>query len=103
MRNKTTRTDPIILSVLSSVHFRCPQSLHTIFLLSILSNGQVLRRYVPSWAGRNQFFLLQRIWMFVSGENAMSLVRRAVGLAVMLILLLLVFGGGWLVGRLGIG
>jgi hypothetical protein len=33
----------------------------------------------------------------------MALVRRLVGIALAVLLILLVFGGGWLVGRLGIG
>ena len=33
----------------------------------------------------------------------MALVRRVLGLAVIVVLLLVMFGGGWLVGRLGLG
>jgi hypothetical protein len=33
----------------------------------------------------------------------MALVRRVLGLAVIIVLVLVLFGGGWLVGRLGLG
>ena len=37
------------------------------------------------------------------GSNAMARVRRALGLAMVVVLALAIFAGGWLVGRLGIG
>ena len=33
----------------------------------------------------------------------MAVVRRMVGIAIVIVLVLAIFGGGWLIGRLGIG
>jgi hypothetical protein len=33
----------------------------------------------------------------------MALVRRVVGIGIVVLLVVAIFGGGWLVGRLGIG